>query len=91
MNSEELMEWARETCNSLMNKNDATHIYNIQITLKPNLLNFDGCDEVRMEIIQTNQRWKTTKILHSTASNYSFTIDEAMEKMRKFVDERNSL
>lgn len=88
----DLMEWSREVINSLMRKkNDSAYLYNIKITLDPNPLNYDGMDEVLIEIIEINQFTKVESIYYSSAKEYCFNLAEAMEKINSLVKEKQNV
>jgi hypothetical protein len=85
----DLMEWSRGVINSLMEKANnvmADYLFQIKITLNPNPLDYDGIDEVLMEVIEENQSLKLKKVVFSTKNCCS--INEAQNQINNWASER---
>lgn len=91
----DFMEWSRDIVNTLMKrKNDLKYLYHTQISYRPNPIGangeeYDGCDEISIEVIEEDQfahdEWN---LLESTAC---FTLEEAMQEITKQVSELGDL
>jgi hypothetical protein len=76
-----LMEWSRKVINSIMTKNkDPKYLYEVNIVLKPNPLNYDGMDEVMIEIFQENQFSPLRgRQLYKNTKGWCINLEEAMK------------
>lgn len=83
----DLLEWSREVINSLMRKkNDSAYLYQMEIVLNPNPLNYDGIDEIIINIIEINQRTKTKTLFYSTKNDeYCSDLERTQELINKLV------
>jgi len=82
----DILEWSREIINLIMTaKNDSKYLYSIKITLNPNPLNYDGCDEVLISIFErrNGMRLLGEKLYFTTT--HCFSLDEAIAQVNKFV------
>jgi len=77
----ELNDWAEEIVDHLATvaKNSC---YQIQITLAPNPLNYDGMNSVEIDLVDHNKRFPDIK------SGYQFTLPEAVEVISKGLEIR---
>lgn len=84
----EVMEWTRTTINSIMikrNEYNTEWLYHINIVCKPNPLNYDGINEVIIEIIRKSQNTGNTEVYFTTKDDHCFSILEAMTITSKAI------
>lgn len=77
-----LIEWSRSIVNQLMKNNkDDNYLYSVHINLAPNPLNFDGMDEVSIDIFRENQ--STKKISCFFLGQKCCSLEEAVEDLKR--------
>lgn len=81
-----LMEWSRNVVNSIMNMhNDHKYVYFLKFIIEPNPLNFDGMDEITIEIIKKENNSKSRENLFYK-TDYCVSVDEALVQIEEFVE-----
>lgn len=83
-----IMEWSREVVNHIMRKNDSSkYLYSIRLTFEPNPLNFDGMDDVKIEIMEKKNGsfFLGTEKVYYTNKDYCFGLEEAMADIDKWL------
>jgi len=72
----ELTEWAQEVVDELAKKREYS-AYEVRLTLTPNPINYDGIDQVKIELYDKNSRF------HNIRNSLSFNLKDALHEIHK--------
>jgi hypothetical protein len=76
----ELTDWAQDVVDELAKKKTSS-AYEVRLTLSPNPINYDGVNQVKIELYDRNSKYNNIK------NAFSFDLKEALKEIgEKLID-----